>query len=91
MIAVYLRDHRYADGGWGEGCCSYGDADNARQCVSTSFQTAWALPGVMAAGFLRVFYLKYDGYDKYFPLWALARCPTSRRKPLIPKPVEDPV
>ena len=26
-----------------------------------------------APGFPKVFYLKYHGYDKYFPLWALAR------------------
>jgi squalene-hopene/tetraprenyl-beta-curcumene cyclase len=26
-----------------------------------------------APGFPRVFYLKYHGYEKYFPLWALAR------------------
>lgn len=26
-----------------------------------------------APGFPRVFYLRYHGYDKYFPLWALAR------------------
>ena len=26
-----------------------------------------------APGFPRVFYLKYHGYDKYFPLWTLAR------------------
>ncbi|MDX2348193.1 MAG: squalene--hopene cyclase, partial [Nitrospirota bacterium] len=26
-----------------------------------------------APGFPRVLYLKYGGYDKYFPLWALAR------------------
>ena len=26
-----------------------------------------------APGFPRVFYLKYHGYDKYFPLWALGR------------------
>ncbi|MFB3061949.1 MAG: squalene--hopene cyclase, partial [Candidatus Binatia bacterium] len=26
-----------------------------------------------APGFPRVLYLKYHGYDKYFPLWALAR------------------
>jgi squalene-hopene/tetraprenyl-beta-curcumene cyclase len=24
-------------------------------------------------GFPRVFYLRYDGYSAYFPLWALAR------------------
>ena len=26
-----------------------------------------------ATGFPRVFYLRYHGYAKYFPLWALAR------------------
>jgi squalene-hopene/tetraprenyl-beta-curcumene cyclase len=26
-----------------------------------------------APGFPKVFYLKYHGYDKYFPLWALAK------------------
>jgi squalene-hopene/tetraprenyl-beta-curcumene cyclase len=26
-----------------------------------------------ATGFPRVFYLRYHGYRKYFPLWALAR------------------
>jgi squalene-hopene/tetraprenyl-beta-curcumene cyclase len=26
-----------------------------------------------APGFPRVFYLKYHGYDKFFPLWALAK------------------
>jgi squalene-hopene/tetraprenyl-beta-curcumene cyclase len=26
-----------------------------------------------APGFPRVFFLKYHGYSKYFPLWALAR------------------
>jgi squalene-hopene/tetraprenyl-beta-curcumene cyclase len=26
-----------------------------------------------APGFPKVFYLKYHGYDKFFPLWALAR------------------
>ena len=74
--------------------------------MSTAFQTAWAVLGLMAAGevnnaevkagiqfilanqqqdgvwndecftapgFPKVFYLKYHGYDKFFPLWALAR------------------
>ena len=31
-------------------------------------------------GFPRVFYLKYHGYSKYFPFWALARYRTLRRK-----------
>jgi len=26
-----------------------------------------------ATGFPRVFYLRYHGYRRYFPLWALAR------------------
>jgi len=33
----------------------------------------WHDPGFTAPGFPRVFYLKYHGYDKLFPLWALAR------------------
>jgi squalene-hopene/tetraprenyl-beta-curcumene cyclase len=103
----WLKTTQRADGGWGEACCSYCDPTLAGYgCDSTSFQTAWALLGLMAAdeanspevhrgmefllrsqredglwqdevytapGFPRVFYLKYHGYDKYFPLWALAR------------------
>ncbi len=33
----------------------------------------WADPEFTAPGFPKVFYLKYHGYSKYFPLWALAR------------------
>lgn len=33
----------------------------------------WEDPWYTAPGFPRVFYLKYHGYDRYFPLWALAR------------------
>ncbi len=33
----------------------------------------WNDPGFTAPGFPRVFYLKYHGYDEFFPLWALAR------------------
>ncbi len=33
----------------------------------------WFDRGHNAPGFPRVFYLKYHGYDRYFPLWALAR------------------
>jgi len=33
----------------------------------------WHDPHFNAPGFPRVFYLKYHGYDAYFPLWALAR------------------
>jgi squalene-hopene/tetraprenyl-beta-curcumene cyclase len=33
----------------------------------------WCDASYTAPGFPRVFYLKYHGYAKYFPLWALAR------------------
>jgi squalene-hopene/tetraprenyl-beta-curcumene cyclase len=33
----------------------------------------WNDPFYTAPGFPKVFYLKYHGYDKFFPLWALAR------------------
>ncbi|MDX8410799.1 MAG: squalene--hopene cyclase [Mariprofundaceae bacterium] len=33
----------------------------------------WKDDWFTAPGFPRVFYLKYHGYDKFFPLWALAR------------------
>jgi squalene-hopene/tetraprenyl-beta-curcumene cyclase len=33
----------------------------------------WPEPRFTAVGFPRVFYLRYHGYAKFFPLWALAR------------------
>ncbi len=33
----------------------------------------WSDDSFTAPGFPRVFYLKYHGYAKIFPLWALAR------------------
>jgi squalene-hopene/tetraprenyl-beta-curcumene cyclase len=33
----------------------------------------WSDPAFTAPGFPRVFYLRYHGYSRYFPLWALAR------------------
>ncbi len=33
----------------------------------------WPEPEFTAVGFPRVFYLRYHGYSKFFPLWALAR------------------
>jgi squalene-hopene/tetraprenyl-beta-curcumene cyclase len=104
---AWLKHVQREDGGWGEGNVSYFDPRRAGQHGnSNSFQTAWALLGLMAAGearsepvalgvdylqrtqsssglwrepdftaagFPRVFYLKYHGYSRYFPLWALAR------------------
>ncbi|MCK5924461.1 MAG: squalene--hopene cyclase, partial [Methylococcales bacterium] len=103
----FLKNKQRNDGGWGEDNRIYemDDYDGSFD-FSTSFQTAWALLGLMAAGeaycpevekgiafllvkqqlngvwddpcftapgFPKVFYLKYHGYDKFFPLWALAR------------------
>jgi squalene-hopene/tetraprenyl-beta-curcumene cyclase len=104
---AWLKRMQRKDGGWGEDNYSYHDSSyRGRYQVSTAFQTAWAVLGLMAAGeahafevkagiefilrqqqadgfwsdpcftapgFPRVFYLKYHGYDKFFPLWALAR------------------
>jgi squalene-hopene/tetraprenyl-beta-curcumene cyclase len=33
----------------------------------------WNEPRYTATGFPRVFYLRYHGYSKFFPLWAMAR------------------
>ena len=111
---LWLKRVQRPDGGWGEDCDTYFTAERAGQgFASTSFQTAWALLGLMAAGevdspevrrgaeyllraqkadglwndewftapgFPRVFYLKYHGYTKYFPLWALARYRNLRSK-----------
>jgi squalene-hopene/tetraprenyl-beta-curcumene cyclase len=41
----------------------------------------WHHPAFNAPGFPRVFYLKYHGYDKFFPLWALARYRNHRHPP----------
>jgi squalene-hopene/tetraprenyl-beta-curcumene cyclase len=105
--AQWLKSIQRPDGGWGEDNFSYHDTTTkGRYHFSTSFQTAWALLGLIAAGevhsaevkagidfilrhqqtdgfwndkcftapgFPKVFYLKYHGYDKFFPLWALAR------------------
>lgn len=106
---TWLESVQRADGGWGETNDSYLDTGLAGQFpeTSTTFQTAWAVLGLMAAGevrseavrkgihyllqqqspedhlwedpwftapgFPRVFYLRYHGYCKFFPLWALAR------------------
>ena len=105
---AWLKAVQRPDGGWGESNDSYADPGLAgRHERSTSFQTAWAMLGLMAAGeeagspalergarylletrradglwwdedftapgFPRVFYLRYHGYSRYFPLWALAR------------------
>lgn len=42
----------------------------------------WDDPWFNAPGFPRVFFLKYHGYAKYFPLWALARYRNLTRTPI---------
>ena len=103
----WLKQTQKSDGGWGESNDTYVHPEGSGHAQeSTSFQTAWAMLALLAAGetqsdavangarylirnqqadglwndagftapgFPRVFYLKYHGYDKYFPLWALAR------------------
>ena len=55
-----------------------GDSEEVRRGMEylLSSQTAegsWSDPEFTAPGFPRVFYLRYHGYSKIFPLWALAR------------------
>jgi squalene-hopene/tetraprenyl-beta-curcumene cyclase len=40
----------------------------------------WDEPRYTATGFPRVFYLRYHGYAKFFPLWALARYRNLKRR-----------
>ena len=40
----------------------------------------WGERHFTATGFPRVFYLRYHGYPKFFPLWALARYRTLRAR-----------
>ena len=111
----WLTDCQRPDGSWGETNDSYLDKKLAGTAHNgSSFQTAWAALGLMAAGagdaeavkramgyllrtqrsdglwydrdftapgFPRVFYLKYHGYSRYFPLWALGRY--ARRHPTV--------
>jgi squalene-hopene/tetraprenyl-beta-curcumene cyclase len=54
------------------------NADAVRRGIDFLLRTQqadglWSDPEFNAPGFPRVFYLKYHGYDKYFPLLALAR------------------
>jgi squalene-hopene/tetraprenyl-beta-curcumene cyclase len=48
--AAWLRSVQNSDGGWGETCASYKNANLRGKGPSTPSQTAWALIGLMAAG-----------------------------------------
>ena len=42
-------------------------------CAQQGGDGLWDEERFTATGFPRVFYLRYHGYPKFFPLWALAR------------------
>jgi squalene-hopene/tetraprenyl-beta-curcumene cyclase len=50
QAAEWIRMMQNPDGGWGESCESYDDANTKGVGPSTCSQTAWALLGLMAAG-----------------------------------------
>ena len=62
------------------GLMASGDVDHPAVGRGIAYLTAqqgadgfWNEPRYTATGFPRVFYLRYHGYAKFFPLWALAR------------------
>ena len=62
------------------GLMAAGEADNPAVARGVAYLAAtqdedgfWNEPFHTATGFPRVFYLRYHGYSKFFPLWALAR------------------
>jgi len=62
------------------GLMATGDVDHPAVARGIAYLTAqqgadgfWNEPRYTATGFPRVFYLRYHGYAKFFPLWALAR------------------
>lgn len=48
-------------------------------CAQQQADGLWDETRFTATGFPRVFYLRYHGYRKFFPLWALARYRTLKR------------
>lgn len=50
QAAAWLVSCQNADGGWGETCASYKDANLKGQGPSTASQTAWAIMGLLSAG-----------------------------------------
>ncbi len=62
------------------GLIAAGEIDHPAVARGIAYLTAtqgedgfWNEPRYTATGFPRVFYLRYHGYAKFFPLWALAR------------------
>jgi squalene-hopene/tetraprenyl-beta-curcumene cyclase len=62
------------------GLMAAGEVDHPAVARGIKYLTAhqgndgfWDEPRYTATGFPRVFYLRYHGYSKFFPLWAMAR------------------
>jgi squalene-hopene/tetraprenyl-beta-curcumene cyclase len=62
------------------GLMAAGDVDHAAVARGVAYLTRsqdadglWSEPYHTGVGFPRIFYLRYHGYAKFFPLWALAR------------------
>ena len=53
--------------------CGSGQCPWASPVRTSDAHGHWTEPQFTAVGFPRVFYLRYHGYSKFFPLWALAR------------------
>jgi squalene-hopene/tetraprenyl-beta-curcumene cyclase len=74
------------------GLMAAGEADNPAVARGIAYLASaqgedgfWSEPYHTATGFPRVFYLRYHGYSKFFPLWALARYRNLKRgNSLIP-------
>ncbi len=47
---AWLKEHQLPNGGWGECCESYPNAEMMGQGVASASQTAWALLGLISAG-----------------------------------------
>ncbi|MGZ5601733.1 MAG: squalene--hopene cyclase [Methylobacter sp.] len=64
----------------GEADCSEVEAGVNYLLSNQQADGFWKDDGFNAPGFPKVFYLKYHGYDKFFPLWALGRYRNERRR-----------
>ncbi len=85
----YKRDYRGYEGGsstasqtaWALlALMAAGEAEHPAVARGVAFLTRtqasdgfWSEENFTATGFPRVFYLRYHGYSKFFPLWAMAR------------------
>jgi squalene-hopene/tetraprenyl-beta-curcumene cyclase len=66
----------------GEANCSEAESGVTYLLQTQQEDGFWNDDSFNAPGFPKVFYLKYHGYDKFFPLWALARYRNERHTAL---------